>query len=166
MPVTGELLVLGAAILQELSSRCYLATVYEIRVSKPVKISSEDLLRQAALGVLMWGCRWRGLALQWASSNICLASEEEESPLPLLHLSPPKAFRRHGSHQAAYARPDVPSQGTHSLQSTAGALNKWLLRTKFECCKLLCDCSTKGKTWESHRHSCSFPAKSLKTPAL
>lgn len=114
-----------------------------------------------ALGVLMWGCRWRGLALQWASSNICLASEEE-SPLPLLHLSPPKAFRRHGSHQAAYARPDVPSQGTHSLQSTVGALNKWLLRTKFEFCRLLCDCSTKGKTRESHRHSCSFPAKSLK----
>lgn len=31
------------------------------------------------MAVLMWGCRWRDLALQWGLSNICLASEEEVS---------------------------------------------------------------------------------------
>lgn len=161
MPVMGELLVLGAAILQELSSSCYLATVYEIRVSKPVKISSEDLLKKVALPwVCRCGCADGGALLSSGGRQIFALLVKNKILLhPLLHLSPPKAFRRHGSHQAACARPDVQSQGTQTLQSTAGALNKWLLYTKFECYKLLCDCSTKGKIWESHRHSCRDSSK-------
>lgn len=89
---------------------------------------------------------------------------KKNSPSHPVMSVPTKAFRRHGGHQAACARPDVQSQGTHTLQSRAGALNKWLLYTKFECYKLLCDCSTKGKIRESHRHRQlqSFLAKLLK----
>lgn len=156
VPVMGELLVLGAAILQELSSSCYLATVYEISGFKTSENFKQGFAEMGgfSLGVLMWGCRWRGLTLQWELSNICLASEEEVSftpcyVCPLLH--PAEGME---ATKQACARPDVQSQGTHTLQSTAEALNKWLLYTKFKCCKLLCDCSTKGKMWESYRPSC------------
>lgn len=78
VPGMGELLVLGAAILQELSSSCYLATVYEISGLKTSEKFKQGFAETGgfSLGVLMWGCRWRDLALQWGLSNICLASEE------------------------------------------------------------------------------------------
>lgn len=88
--MVGELLVLGAAILQELSSSCYLATVYEISGFKTTENSKRGFAEAGgfSLGVLMWGCRWEGLALQWELSNICFATEEEESPSPPLRSVP------------------------------------------------------------------------------
>ena len=56
----------------------------KFQFSKPVKISSEDFAETGGFdfGVLMCKCRWSGLALQWGSSTIYLASEIEESPSP------------------------------------------------------------------------------------
>lgn len=122
----------------------------KFRVSKPVKISSVDSLRQAAFP---W-CADGGGLLSSGGFQIFALLVKKSLLHPLLRLSPPKAFGRHGSHQAACARPDVQNQGIHTLQSTAGTLNKWLLYTEFECYKLLCACSTKGKIWESQMHSC------------
>jgi len=82
----------------------------KFQFSKPVKISGEGFAETGGFGfgALVCQCKWSGLAHQWGSSTIHLASEmREESPSARYTCPLPKACRRCGGHQATCARSDI-----------------------------------------------------------
>lgn len=96
MPVTAALLVLGAAISQELAAVTWQRCA-ELRILKPVKISSKEVAETGGsdLCALMCKCRWRGFGLQWGLLAIpLLIVEGRVSCTPLLRLSPSGSLQK------------------------------------------------------------------------
>lgn len=123
----------GAAILQELHSSRFLATVFEMSLFKtsvnfkPGFCWNKKLWLQCISADGVGSSVWIVSCLPcWWNSRVSLSS---------CYIYPfLKAFRRHRGHQSTCAVPGC-SQGTCTLQSTAEMLNRGL-NTEFKSCKL------------------------------